>query len=164
MEYNFNIFTECRDRRTRQRQYSEYCARMRRTARSDLPTEPPEKIFKPKNPELGTLESYEGALSDDYWNKWTRKELTGAAKSWVDSEKLREEARAVGLDVDKPYWLDKECQNLSNGVDIGCLGDGRLPTRGKIAPSAAAEGRRLADTDQVRDRLRTFQRGRVTME
>ena len=68
------------------------------------------------------------------------------AKSWLDTAKLREEARAVGIDED---WLTVVCDRLDNGASLGCEGAARLPTRGRNSDSAIEEGEKLADTLQT---------------
>ena len=110
-----------------------------------LPDKPPDKVFKPKNPEIGKLQGYKGSLPEEYWKRWTKKEIMAKPESWVDPRRLREEAEAVGIDQ---AWVNTVCERLTNGADTGCRGPGRAPTRVGNSPTAEEEGERLADTLQ----------------
>ena len=73
-------------------QFKQYIEARARARRRSNPPKPADKVFRPKNPELEVLESYEGDFPDSYWDKWTKKELSDRAVSWVDPVRLREEA------------------------------------------------------------------------
>ena len=126
-------------------QFKQYIEARARARRRSNPPKPADKVFRPKNPELEVLESYEGDFPDSYWDRWTKKELSDRAVSWVDPVRLREEAEKANID---PGWVGKVCERLANGADTGCRGMGRAPTREKNSSTAAANGRKLADTLQ----------------
>ena len=57
-----------------------------------------QKEFKPVN-SLPKLVSYEGVLSDEYWNKWVKLTFdeVGEYPSWVDGSKLRGRCESAGI-------------------------------------------------------------------
>ena len=118
---------------------------MRREA---LPSPLPLKVFVQKHNELPVLASYEGKLSDDYWEKWTKRSYDSLTpvKSWVCPDRLVE--LASSLRFRDSELLSKVVGRLRDGADLGCRGPGRLPTSVKNSPSAAEFGVRLADALQ----------------
>ena len=101
------------------------------------------KTFIPTSP-LPRLNSYEGALADDYWNLWTK--LTWEEvdhKSWVDPDSLWEVCSEAG--VQNIPLLRKVCDYVRNGARIGCRGEGRLPTYGINDKSINLSGFQVMD-------------------
>ena len=75
----------------------EWNKRVRKMARRDIPEEVPFKTFKPKCSNLEIMEEYGEVLDDAYWDWWEKREYTGRTGpvSWVDVDKLKEEAERV---------------------------------------------------------------------
>ena len=115
-----------------------------RVATSKLPEMPSPKVFKAKM-NLPKLANYRGTAPTSYWSKWPKRtfEQMLPTKSWVSSDKLKE----LALDYKYSDWerLEKVCQRIDKGADIGCTGNARLPTFCTNASSAYEYGERVAD-------------------
>jgi hypothetical protein len=120
-----------------------------------VPDPPNLKTFKRSNKEIPELESYDGILGKEYWSNWTSytfKDL-GKDQSWVDGETLYKECERAGYrDLSK---VRKVADYIKEGADIGCRGEGRLPTRTENDHSVATYGVRVADTIQqwIKDKI-----------
>ena len=102
------------------------------------------------------LEEYGEVLSDEYWDSWTKYSVEDAMKdygSWVCSRTLRERLQKIGYPITS--HVTRVLDYVENGVEIGCTGEGRLPTRKKNCPSAQVHGAKLADMIQqwCRDKI-----------
>ena len=106
-----------------------------------------QKEFKPVN-SLPKLVSYEGVLSDEYWNKWVKLtfDKVGEYPSWVDGSKLRDRCESAG--IPNRRWVESVVRDVVEGSNIGCKQEGRLPTRANNDASAALYGERVADSLQ----------------
>ena len=115
----------------------------------ELPEPLPLKRFKQTNTELPELDDYSGALPTSYWSCWEKKtyEELGNNKSWISPEKLFFEAKAVGF-TGREGRIKRAMERLTLGADIGCRGDGRLPTEQPNSASANVFGVRVADSLQ----------------
>ena len=115
-----------------------------RVAQSKLPAMPSLKEFKPKM-NLPKLSSYKDKAPAGYWNSWPKRtfEQMLPTRSWVSSAKLKE----LALNYSYSDWarLEKVCERLDKGADIGCVGRARLPTVSTNASSAFEFGDRVAD-------------------
>ena len=111
-------------------------------------TRPPvvQKNFTKKYCDIPTRSSYRGKFEDDFWKKFTKKELDLQPRSWICPDKLREVATMVGYE-DKRN-IDNIASVLANGANLGCRGSGRLATRKGNSPSAYEFGERLVDSLQ----------------
>ena len=111
------------------------------------PALPPKAVFRPKYG-LPKLENYRGQLKASYWARWRGRKLGSKAtdKSWVSAEGMRDLHRRAGMG--KSDLLEKVCDRLDNGADIGVEGRGRLKTRVKNAPSVYENGFAVSDALQ----------------
>jgi hypothetical protein len=77
---------------------------------------------------LEVLEEYGDEMTDSYWDKWEKREYKGRSGgvSWVDADRLREEAERVG--VRDRGWVEGVCDRLKKGAVLGCRGEGRWPS------------------------------------
>ena len=121
-----------------------------------LPEEWPPKPWKPSNENVKILEEYGEVLSDEYWDSWIKYSVEDAMKdygSWVCSKTLRERLQKIGYPITS--HVTRVLDYVENGVEIGCTGEGRLPTRKKNCPSAQVHGAKLADMIQqwCRDKI-----------
>ena len=66
--------------------------------------------------------------------------------SWVDADKMKEEARRV--DMRDMKWVEEVCDRLKTGATLGCRGEGRWPTSEPNNKSAYEEGPRMGDSLQ----------------
>ena len=134
-------------------QWDQYIRRRQlidRWSSSTIQEEPKLKSFKQVNNNLPELDSYNGILPQDYWDKWEKKtyeELT-PAMSWVNPDKLWAVASRLKY-KDKQGRLQRAMVNLSRGALIGCKGPSRLPTSHPNSQSAADYGVRVADSLQT---------------
>ena len=125
-------------------------ARKRRWEEAKLapnPAPPAKAEFKPKF-NLPKLNSYRGRLKASYWAKWkSRKFRPGSNdKSWVSSKALKDLARRAGSG--KSDLLERVCERLDNGANIGVEGRGRLKTRVENSSSVYENGFAVSDTLQ----------------
>ena len=110
-------------------QWDQYIRRRQlidRWSSSTIQEEPKLKSFKQVNNNLPELDSYNGILPQDYWDKWEKKtyeELT-PAMSWVNPDKLWAVASRLKY-KDKQGRLQRAMVNLSRGALIGCKGPSR---------------------------------------
>ena len=124
----------------------------RTQSHASLPPMPPTKEFSPKMG-LPRLKDYKKPPPATFWSSWPKRtfEQVLPTKSWVNSVQLRK------LAVEHQYadWarLERVCQRLDNGADIGCTGRARLPTIGTNAVSAYIFGDRVCDSlaEMIRD-------------
>ena len=95
---------------------------------------------------LPKLKDYRRPPLAKFWNSWPKRtfEQVLPTKSWVSSRRLRE----LALKYQYTDWdnLEKVCERLDNGADIGCTGRARLQTIGTNANSAYKFGDRVCDT------------------
>ena len=115
----------------------------------ELPEAPPMKEFKPANGNLPILKDYRGDKSNNYWQHWVKRsydELTPAT-SWICANKLLDVARDLDY-MDQHGLLRRTMEILNTGANIGCEGDGRLPTRKSNSELSAVYGDRVADALQ----------------
>ena len=115
----------------------------------DAPGALPLKIFSQTFKNIPELEVYEGTLPESYWRTWTKKtyEELQSTKSWISPNKLMTVARAVGY-TGREGRIKRAMDRLQYGADIGCRGDGRLPTERQNSRSATEFGVRVADSLQ----------------
>ena len=109
-----------------------------------LPKLPELKTFNPKM-NLPKLDNYRANPPVGYWRHWPKRtfEQMLPTKSWVSSEKLKE----LALNYSYSDWgrLERVCERLEHGADIGCTGRARLPTFCSNAASMFEYGDRVAD-------------------
>ena len=123
-----------------------YNERMFIAGAEDCPPEPDIQPYPYKHPHLGVLEHYEGKFPDSYWDKWVRNPYNEEAISWIDGNELK--AAALEAGIQNSAKLTRTVDILNNGATLGCEGTGRLPTRGRNSPTAAADGPKVADNLQ----------------
>ena len=113
------------------------------------PRMPPGKVWKPKCANLPILGNYQRSLPASYWLHWNKRnfEQVLPTSSWVSSSKLRELCSEVGYSGSER--LNRVCLRLEQGADIGCKGQGRLPTFSKNAPSMYKHAPKVADALQT---------------
>ena len=95
-------------------------------------------------------------LPDDYWESWEKYSVKEAIKdygSWICSKKLKGKLQGVGYPITD--HVEGVLDYVEKGTEIGCVGEGRLPTRKKNCPSAQVHGAKLADMIQqwIKDRI-----------
>ena len=134
-------------------QWSQYIAQKKLLAiwsSKELPQQCKQKEFIKTNGNLPTLDSYEGELPEGYWENWEKKSYNDLQpiKSWISPDKLMEVATNLGYIGEEP-GLQLAVERLIKGADIGCKGDGRLPTSQKNSTSATKYGVRVADSLQT---------------
>lgn len=112
-----------------------------------IPTLPEKKKFVPRY-DLPKLESYMGKFDEQYWKKWhVRKMVRGEEdKSWVDPVELRKLGERSGL-RDR-FLLDRVCDRLKKGVEVGVEGRGRLCTRMRNSPTVYEHGHAVSEALQ----------------
>ena len=112
---------------------------------SSLPPLPPLKEFKPKMG-LPKLKDYRKKPLASFWTAWPKSTFEQAlpTNSWVCEGRLKE----LALKYQYSDWarLEKVCDRLRSGAEIGCNGRGRLQTIGSNANSAYIYGDRVCDT------------------
>ena len=103
---------------------------LRKIALTPVQPLPPPKLHTFKY-QLPKLESYEPAVvPEGFWRNWWKRPLSSAVlenASWICPDRLWDVAVKRGLPGDGR--LERVCEVLRNGADIGCIGRGRLPTR-----------------------------------
>ena len=97
-----------------------------------IPELPPMKTFKPKY-NLPVLKSYKVKPDQSYWENFPTN-YKPLCVSLVDPIKLKALALETGFQDNST--LDKICEDLTNGADIGCKGSSRTPSFSTNAPSA----------------------------
>ena len=118
-------------------------------AKKPLPDPLPKAVFCQTNLNIPVREDYSAGFDDSYWSTWTKKtyeELTPAL-SWVCPNKLWDVANRLHH-TDYNGRLRRAIQRLSRGADIGCQGEGRLPTSRPNSDSTSEFGVRVADSLQ----------------
>ena len=117
----------------------------RAQVKASLPPLPPLKEFNPKMG-LPKLENYNKTPLASFWTSWPKRTFEQAlpTKSWVSGEKLR----TLALKYQYSDWarLERVCDRLGPGADIGCTGRARLQTISSNANSAYIYGDRVCDT------------------
>ena len=110
-------------------------------------TLPPKAVFKPKF-DLPKLSNYRGQLKASYWAKWKSRKLSGKSqdKSWVSSSEMRKLSERAGMG--RSELLERVCDRLEKGADIGVEGRGRLRTRVNNASSVFDNGYAVSDSLQ----------------
>ena len=108
----------------------------------EAPKTPEPKSFKKRVPEIPTRESYTGNFEPSFWKNWPRKEIPERPETWINKEKLQKEAEMANYDS-KKLW--RTLSWLADGVELGCVGDARLPTVSSNHPSAFEYGDRITD-------------------
>ena len=106
-----------------------------------LPEEWPPKAWKQSNENLVILEEYGEVLSDEYWDSWEKYSVEDAIKdygSWVCSKKLKTRLQEIGYPITS--HVEDVLAYVEKGTEIGCVGEGRLPTQKKNCPSAQVHG------------------------
>ena len=108
---------------------------------------PPKAAYKPKF-DLPKLENYQGKLKASYWARWKSRKLNGKSKdkSWVSAKEMRRLAERAGMG--KSFLIDRVCERLENGADLGVEGRGRLKTRVRNASSVYENGYAVSDSLQ----------------
>ena len=102
---------------------------------------PPQKIFKPKH-NLPVLTCYKSAAPDSYWALFP-KNLHQPASSSINPDTLLSLLLETNFpDVNLAHTM---CSDLKTGVNIGCKGIYRLPSRASNAPSAYEFGPHVSD-------------------
>jgi len=105
------------------------------------PLPPAKKAFKPKFL-LPHLQDYRKDAPAGFWELFPEN-LTPVAQSWVCPTKLKELAELTGY-RDREI-LNKVCEDLKNGADIGCKGDFREASASQNAPSAFEYAEEVTD-------------------
>ena len=106
-----------------------------------IPPLPSKKLFSPKY-NLPVLEDYSKDAPDSYWESFPMN-YKCPAKSLVNGDLLRELAIQYGyVDMEQ---LDKVCDWLKNGAEIGCKGKYRQPSKASNSKSAFVEGEKVSD-------------------
>ena len=124
-------------------------------ARDVRPPAPPQpRTWKPKQPQLKILPTYEGTFEESYWADWPSYRPTDwTPSSWISGQELEREAREVGY----PLWgsLLWCVDQLEHGAWTGVRGAARLASEGRNAKSAIKHGHLLSDSlaDWVRLQL-----------
>ena len=115
----------------------------------EIPEPLPPKEFLPTHPNLPVLSSYRGKLPQSYWDKWIKRTYQSLlpVKSWISPKELKSIAEEIGYPTSDAQ-LKRVLERLAHGADIGCRGNGRLPTRSKNSASAYQYGERVADALQ----------------
>ena len=134
------------------RQWSDYISRrnlLERSSNVELEDKLPKKIFKQTHTAIPEVSSYSGALDSSYWDHWVKRtyEQLTPARGWVCPNKLWDLAASLKY-RDFHGRLGRAMERLSRGADIGCEGDGRLPTSKPNSESASTYGVRVADSLQ----------------
>ena len=95
------------------------------------------------------MEKYSKTLGDDYWAHWVPYTFEEALKSssWVDPEKMKEEANRIGMVLNKER--KEMLKYLKEGAELGAVGESRLPTSQRNCSSVVEEGAKMGDMIQV---------------
>jgi hypothetical protein len=123
-------------------------SRFKEAATKEIPRIPEPARFEPKY-DLPILEDYSLAkFPASYWSKWKKRSLNMLmpGSSWVSSEGLRD--LAARANFPHTTMLNRVCDRLDNGANIGCEGRGRLPTFGSNAKTVYEYGDRVSDSLQ----------------
>ena len=114
----------------------------------ELPPLPEPVNFKPKY-NLPHLDDYsKDRFPASYWSKWTKRTLDMVlpGSSWVSSDCLRELADRANFPHTK--MLERVCNRLDKGANVGCEGRGRLPTVANNSKHVYEFGDRISDALQ----------------
>ena len=111
------------------------------------PALPPKAAFKPKFG-LPKLNNYRGQLKASYWSKWKSRKLNHKSvdKSWVSALEMRKLSERASMG--RSDRLERVCERLEKGADIGVEGRGRLKTRVNNASSVFDNGYAVSDSLQ----------------
>ena len=111
------------------------------TLAQELPILPPNKTFTPKF-KLTKLASYNSTAPDSFWQNFPQN-LNQPATSLVNPTILRK--LAVATEYPDTNLLNKICEDLATGANIGCSGTARLPSFSSNATSAHEFGPHVTD-------------------
>ena len=109
------------------------------------PEMPASKEWRPKQPQLMRLDSYEGNFPKEVWPTWPEyKPTSWTPASWISGQGLKTEAEEVNY----PLWgsLCWAVNQLEMGAYTGVVGAGRLPSAGANAKSAIENGHLVSDS------------------
>ena len=109
------------------------------------PELPASKEWRPKQPQLMRLDSYEGDFPKKMWPTWpSYKPTSWTPASWISGQRLKVEAEEVNY----PLWgsLCWAVDQLEKGAYTGVVGAARLPSSGANAKSAIENGHLLSDS------------------
>ena len=85
--------------------------------------EPRKKVFVPSNSNLEVLESYEGDLGEDYWNRWEKNPYREEKGSFIKHDEIRKVAKEMKYrEVRK---VEEIAVMLEHGANLGIEGEGR---------------------------------------
>jgi len=101
------------------------------------------KQFKPKNPELPSLQQYRRIEDEEFWAKFPAN-YNSAAKSNIKHESLKDLIKEYGTEDEARAEL--VLQRLKDGASIGCKGLARMPTVQKNCPDAYDYGAEVSDS------------------
>ena len=134
------VFSDISEHCLQQREM--WIGKLKSLYKNHLPIEPPKKDFKPKHPQLPKLKSYVMKAPEGFWEKFPENKQC-PAESLIDGDMLRKLALEAGYkDVAQ---LEKVVKYLKEGVEIGCKGKYRQPSKARNAPSAYAAGYKVTD-------------------
>ena len=133
-------------------QWAQYRRRLELRAKWEhvgTPEPLPQKTFSKTHDNLSELRDYSGSLPESYWETWTKKSYDALknSRSWISPTKLLAVAREAGYTC-REGRVRRAMERLRFGADIGCRGDGRLPTEQRNSRSAFQFGVRVADSLQ----------------
>ena len=120
--------------------------RLEEAARSvRKPVQVPGKVWRPKQPQIPRLESYDGVFPPAHWALWPEyKPETWRPDSWLKGDQLEAEGLACGYPLlGNLRWA---ADQLTGGADTGVKGAARLPSAGPNAKSAIESGHLLSDS------------------
>ena len=112
-----------------------------------IPAPPPLVTFRAEY-NLPILDDYRGDFPASYWAKWGKNSFASMmpGKSWVSSEALRDLAsRAEFPHTD---MLERVCNRMDNGAELGARGRARLPTSHPNSKDVFQFGDRVSDSLQ----------------
>ena len=118
--------------------------------RSGLPKMPPQKIFKPKQPNVKILANYSTFPGPDFWktgvgmgNFPSNRNIHGKSPFKMNADEIEELANRVDLPAKR---LVKEvCNDIRHGCDLKVDANKCKPTVSKNAPSAIKDGMKVTD-------------------
>ena len=119
--------------------------------RMEVDLEPPKKAFTKKCLNVPTLDSYNEAVlakNEAWWDTWTVNPLVMS----YNGPKLNvDEIRKVADEVSYPWKskVNEICSVMTNGADLGIVGEGRWKTSGVNTPNAVMDGEKLVDSLQA---------------
>ena len=106
--------------------------------------EPPTPPYPYKYKQLPIMKSYHGILDDKYWSLWEKNPYSPKPNNWIRWSDLKREAEAV--EYGQVHKLIKAEKILLEGAELGCKGNGRLPSKVENSPTVPINGSKVADT------------------